>query len=192
MIKILSSFQRKIFTVRLLLQRNGWKKAKLIEKKKIFRRIGAHCCYSLNALPAEPYLVSFGDNVLVAAHAQLITHSVTSGVFNYEEKTDKYIAEFGSIEIGSNVFIGSRAIIMYGVKIGDNVIVAAGAIVTKDVPSNSVVAGIPAKVIETYQEAKNKSLMFSKKVRPSGNSTVIIDIINNNAELTQEYLSEIK
>ena len=49
--------------------------------------------------------------------------------------------------IGKKCFIGANAIIMCGVTIGDEVIVGAGSIVTKDVPSNSIVAGNPAKVI---------------------------------------------
>ncbi len=53
------------------------------------------------------------------------------------------------VKIGNHVWIGTRAIIMKGVTIGNNSIIAAGAIVTKDVPDNSIVAGIPAKIIET-------------------------------------------
>jgi hypothetical protein len=53
------------------------------------------------------------------------------------------------IEIGDHVWIGLRAIILKGVKIGNGAIVAAGAVVTREVPSNSVVAGVPAKVIKT-------------------------------------------
>lgn len=52
------------------------------------------------------------------------------------------------INIGNNVWIGSRAIVLKGVKIGDGAVVAAGAIVTKEVPANSIVAGVPARVIE--------------------------------------------
>jgi acetyltransferase-like isoleucine patch superfamily enzyme len=51
--------------------------------------------------------------------------------------------------IGKRCFIGANAIIMAGVKIGDEVIVGSGAIVTKDVPSNCIVAGNPAKIIKT-------------------------------------------
>lgn len=49
--------------------------------------------------------------------------------------------------IGKRCFIGARAIIMPGVKIGDEVVVGSGAVVTKDVPSNCVVAGNPARII---------------------------------------------
>lgn len=63
---------------------------------------------------------------------------------------------------GNNCFVGSGAKIMPGVKIGDNVIVGAGAIVTKDVQSNSIVAGVPAKVVCTIEEfyEKNKDNFY--------------------------------
>ena len=58
------------------------------------------------------------------------------------------------ITIGNHVWIGTRAIIMKGVTVGDGAVIAAGAIVTKDVPSNKIVAGVPAKVIKTNVEWK--------------------------------------
>lgn len=58
--------------------------------------------------------------------------------------------EFGKpVSIGDNVWIGGNAVINPGVTIGDNVVVAAGAVVTKDIPANVVVAGVPAKIIRT-------------------------------------------
>lgn len=53
----------------------------------------------------------------------------------------------GGIVIGDNVWIGDKAVVLSGVHIGDNVVVAANAVVTKDVPSNCIVAGVPAKEI---------------------------------------------
>ena len=58
------------------------------------------------------------------------------------------------VVIGNHVWIGAKAMIMKGVTIGDGAIVAAGAIVTKDVPANTIVAGVPAKVINTDVEWK--------------------------------------
>ena len=52
------------------------------------------------------------------------------------------------IEIGSNCWIGAKAVILDGVKIGNGCIIAAGAVVTKSIPDNSVAAGVPAKVIK--------------------------------------------
>lgn len=67
-----------------------------------------------------------------------------------------------TIEIGDNVFIGKRAIILRGVKIGNNSIIGAGSVVTKDVPDNVIVAGNPAKVINTldnyYKKLKDNLL----------------------------------
>ena len=55
----------------------------------------------------------------------------------------------GPIRIGRNVWIGAHATILRNVTIGDGAVVAAGAVVTKDVPPNTVVAGVPARVIKT-------------------------------------------
>lgn len=55
------------------------------------------------------------------------------------------------VTIGNDVWIGGNCTILQGVTIGDNVVVAAGAVVTKDVPSNCVVAGVPAKIIKTLE-----------------------------------------
>ena len=56
------------------------------------------------------------------------------------------------VKIGNNVWIGAHATILAGVTIGDNAIVAAGSVVTKDVPANVVVGGVPAKIIKTIEK----------------------------------------
>ena len=61
------------------------------------------------------------------------------------ERSNNYPAP---IHIGKNVWIGSHATILPGVTINDNAIIAAGAVVTKDVPANTIVGGIPAKLIK--------------------------------------------
>ena len=63
---------------------------------------------------------------------------------------------FGKIKIGNNVHIGMNVIVMPGVTIGDNVVIGCGAIVTKNIPSNSVAVGVPAKVIESIDEYYEK------------------------------------
>ena len=67
-----------------------------------------------------------------------------------------YQEEVGCIEVGDNVFIGAGTTILKDVHIGSNVIIAAESVVVQDIPSNSVVAGVPAKVIETMDEYLEK------------------------------------
>ena len=103
---------------------------------------------------SEPYLIKIGDHVRINAGVQLITHD--GGTWVLREYADvenrENLTLFKKIEIGNNVHIGSDALIMPGVSIGDNCIVGCGAVVTKSIPSNSRVVGVPARVIETVDE----------------------------------------
>ena len=83
----------------------------------------------------------------------MITHD--GGVWVFREK-EPDIELCRPIVIGSNVFIGFRSIVLAGVTIGNNVIIGAGSIVTSDIPDNSVAAGIPAKVIRSLDEYREK------------------------------------
>lgn len=162
------SLKRAFIQLNMLAIRNGWKKAEFLKKKRIFHNIGEHCFYQSTILPAEPFLVSLHNNVAISAGVRLITHSAAHVVYNYQDKTNEYICRHGKIEIHDNVYVGANAIINMDVTIHSNVIVAAGAVVTHDVPENSVVAGIPAKIIGTYEEAKNKHRLYSKKYNDLG------------------------
>jgi maltose O-acetyltransferase len=92
--------------------------------------------------------IQIGDNCFVApgVHIYTATHPI-----NANQRISG--AEYGiSVYIGDNVWIGGRAIINPGVKIGNNVVIASGAVVTKDVPDNVVVGGNPAKLIKRIEE----------------------------------------
>lgn len=90
----------------------------------------------------------------IAFGASILSHDMTRGL---------YLNTF----IGKRCFIGARSIIMPGVRVGDECIVAAGAVVTKDVPSRSIVAGNPAKVIRSDIEVGNYG-RFLTVDQPSG------------------------
>jgi maltose O-acetyltransferase len=92
--------------------------------------------------------VSFGDNVLIAPGVLIstVTHPLVPNKRQAGLETAK------PISIGHNVWLGMGAKILPGVIIGDNAVVAAGAVVTKDVQANTVVAGVPATVIKNLEE----------------------------------------
>lgn len=175
---MLDRIKRYFFQMKFLIIRSGWKKAKFIKRKNIFSKFGENCSYSSNILPAEPFLVEIHNNVVISANVRLITHSAVHEVFNKEENTKNHLCQFGKIVINDNVYIGANAIIMYGVTIGQNCIIAAGAIVTKNIPENSVVGGIPAKFIESYDEAKLKSLRYSNDFIDCMPDTQVRDMID--------------
>lgn len=76
-------------------------------------------------------------------------------MFNYMDKEHCYKLRQGTITIGNNVFVGAESTILYDVTIGDNVIIGAGSLVNKDIPSGSVAAGVPCKVIGKFEDYMN-------------------------------------
>lgn len=85
--------------------------------------------------------IYIGDNVLIG-------HNVVLATLNHEENPQKRGNLIPApIKIGNDVWIGSNVTVLQGVKIGDGAIIAAGAVVTKDVAKNTIVGGVPAKYI---------------------------------------------
>lgn len=90
--------------------------------------------------------VEIGNDCMMSGNIEMRT-SDSHSVIDLE--TSKRINYAKDIIIGEHVWIGSKATILKGVEIGNNSIIATGAIVTKDIPANSVASGIPAKVVKT-------------------------------------------
>lgn len=106
-------------------------------------------------LGSEPYLITLGNNVRVSGDVRFITHDGGTWAFRRETNNEN-IVRYGRITIGDDTFVGVRSIIMPGVTIGKNCVIGAGSIVTRDVPDRTVVAGIPAKVVCTTDEYRDK------------------------------------
>lgn len=104
---------------------------------------------------SSPGLITIGDNVHITAGVSILTHDGRFWFFSqlYREA----IPSRAAVRIGNNVYIGQNAMILRGVTIGDNVLIGAGSVVTKDIPSNSIAVGVPARVIMTVDEFYKKS-----------------------------------
>jgi acetyltransferase-like isoleucine patch superfamily enzyme len=124
-----------------------------------FRSQGAHIGENCRLIKcnfgSEPYLVTLGDHVS-ATSVKFVTHDGGVWVFREEWPDADLIAP---IKVGSNVFLGLGVIVLAGVTIGDNVVVGAGSIVSRDLPSDCVAAGAPAKPIRSLAE-------YRKRVEP--------------------------
>ncbi len=90
--------------------------------------------------------VSIGKDVMMAPECAFI--SVNHNYSSLSKPMNQQGSNESEITIGNDVWIGYRVTVLSGVKIGNGVIVAAGAVVTDDVPDNAIVGGIPAKVIK--------------------------------------------
>ena len=104
---------------------------------------------------SEPYLIKIGDDVTITTGVIFHNHDGGLGVLR---KKYPGIDVIKPIKIGNNVFIGSNSTFMPGVTVGNNVIVGASSLVTKDIPDNVIVGGVPAKFIKTIEEYEQKVL----------------------------------
>lgn len=116
-------------------------------------KFGSDCRFINVTWGSEPYLVKLGNHVS-ATNVTFVTHDGAIWILREKRPQADIISP---IVVGNNVFLGLGSIILPGVKIGDNVIVGAYSVITKDVPDNSVVAGIPARKIKTLQEYVDSS-----------------------------------
>lgn len=132
--------------------------------KKLFGKVGSnfiisqsfYCDYGKNIEIGDNFFanhnlvildcakVTFGNNVLIGPNCSFNTPQHPLDV----ETRNKFLEYAYPIKVGNNVWFGANVTVCPGVNIGDNVVVGAGSVVTKDVPPNCVVAGVPAKIIK--------------------------------------------
>lgn len=111
---------------------------------------------------ASKELVEIEDDVLFAAYVHITDHS--HDYRNVETPIYKQgLIEKGPVKIGKGSWIGLRCSILSGVSIGEHSIIAAGAVVTKDIPPYSIAAGVPAKIVKYYDLGKHEWIAPQKE-----------------------------
>ena len=109
----------------------------------------------------RPWLIEIGDDVKITEGVTILTHGYDWSVL--QNVYGEILGSAGKVKIGNNVFIGMKSTILKGVEIGNNVIIGANSLVNKDIPSNVVVAGNPARIIMSIEEYYQKRKLMQEK-----------------------------
>lgn len=139
-------------------------KEKWLKKHDVFYSCGENILFQPRKLPNDPKLIKLHNNIAVAAEVCFENHDVIHYVIGNMYPKSEIKSHIGCIEIMDNVFIGAKTMIMPNVKIGPNVIVAAGTVITKDVPPGTIVAGVPARVIGSFDEIVARRIEESQEI----------------------------
>ena len=140
--------------------------SKIISKRIVFYHklrgcdIGDNVKISKSAIldRANPKGVHIGDNCRILIDAMILAHDFSRAALEgYDMWCDTYI--------GKNCVVGGRAMIMPGVKIGNSVYIAGGAVVSRDVPDNCVVAGNPARIVRKGTVISDRGQIVDKGER---------------------------
>ncbi len=163
-------------TLHIYLTLNVHKRTKYLRDNHVFAAMGENCSIMDRKFPLYANLIKLGNNVHIASKVDFIDHDITHVMLNgmLRNSLENDITEptkrgecignhiirekIGCIEVGDNVFIGSNTTILQNVRIGSNVIIGACTLVNRDIPDNSVVGGVPAKVIGSFDEFMHKRL----------------------------------
>lgn len=150
-------------------------------------KIGENCMVAdRDTFPTEGYLVEIGNHCQLTLGSRILTH----GGAQVARKTHPNFDIFGKVKLGDYVYIGANALILPGVTIGDNVLVSAGSVVTKSVPSNVVIGGNPARIICTVNEYVQRNLKYNIGTKAMGQDEKRHTLLNAEESLfiTKEYL----
>ena len=111
------------------------------------------CLWAKQEITIGDFVNIGGDCILIDSDAHNLDWRVRDSLkkFNSEESFDIHTAKCAPIHIGDHVLIGTRSIILKGVTIGDGSIIAAGSIVTKNIPANVIAGGNPCKIIKRLE-----------------------------------------
>lgn len=127
----------------------------LSQNKEVLVKFGSRVNIGRNVHMAAHYSLTLGDDVLIGSNV-LITdhnHGIYQGTLPHsipETCVNDRTLSGAKVSIGNNVWIGDGVVVLPGVNIGDNVIIGANSVVTRSIPNNTIVGGIPAKPLKTF------------------------------------------
>lgn len=151
-------------------------------------KVGNNTLFYTRDFGSEPYLIRIGNDCCITKGVRFFTHGGASVL----RKEIPDFDVFGKIIVGDNVYIGANSLILPGVTIDNDVIVAAGSVVTKSIPSGWVVAGNPAtKVsdIKTYREKNIQYNVSTKGLSPLEKKSVLLSL-DDSKFISKKYLKE--
>lgn len=139
-----------------------WAKSSSVRYTKWLRKKGCkvgegvqwHGLRDISVDTTRPSLIEIGSNVCFTRGCAILTHGYDW--FVLRNLYGEIISSSGKVVIGNNVFLGTWTVILKGVTIGDNCILGARSVVDKDIPSNSVAVGCPARVVYSIEEYYQK------------------------------------
>lgn len=182
---------RIFYSVILMLMQNSRKRTEFVRKHHLYGSIGENCSIQKPKLPLYSNLIHIHNNVKIASNVGFITHDIIHTMLNDKYPQGDFIERIGCIEIMDNVFIGAGTRILYGTRIGTNVIIGAQSLVNKDVPDNSVYAGVPARYICSFDEYVDKQKKFSDEFKEKYGISKLHGVDDELAEMVYtEFLKE--
>ena len=144
-------FKRKDLSIREILGKAGkdvWIESPFFCDYGYNIEVGDNFYANFNCTILDVGKVIIGDNVMLAPNVAIYT---AGHPIHPDSRNSGY--EYGiGITIGSNVWIGGNTVVNPGVTIGDNAVIGAGSVVTKDIPANTIAAGVPCRVIREITE----------------------------------------
>ena len=136
---------------RFLILKDGFARADFLRKHNYLAGIGEDVIYYSRIFPADAKLLKIGSHVDIATNVRFLGHDGINRILS-AMYSQNYTRTHGCIEVGNYVFIGSDSIILPNIRIGDNTIIGAGSIVTKDLEPGFIWGGVPAKRIGVFQD----------------------------------------
>ena len=169
-----------------MLTNENSKRISILKEHNLYGSIGENCYIEKRKLPLYSNLVFLHNNVHIASSVGFVTHDIIHNMLNVkysENGGSRFVEKVGCIEVMDNVFIGSGVRILYNIRIGTNVIIGSDSLVTKDIPDNSVYAGVPARFICSFDEYVAKHKKYSEEFKNKFGRDVVKGIDDELASL---------